>query len=235
MTNEISIKNVYKSFPGQGDKWVVCDLNLEIALGEFFCFVGPSGCGKTTTLKLIVGLEPVTKGTIEKPEDITMIFQSGALFPWLSVWDNIAFGLKMENQSKTKIKELTGKYLEMVRLTSFKDKYPRELSGGQRQRVGIARALAVSPRVLLLDEPFSALDTFTTQELHEDLLKIWRETKITVVMVSHLLEEAVILADRVGVMKEGKLKGIVDVDLRRPRKMEDDLFSYVNKIKGLIV
>lgn len=196
------------------NKWVVKDFSLEINKGEFFCLVGPSGCGKSTILKMIAGVEIPDSGVMVKPNNISMVFQSGALFPWLNVLENAAFGLKMQGQ---KTSQEAHKYLEMVGLEHLAKKYPRELSGGQRQRVGIARALAVEPEILLLDEPFSALDALTTEELHADLLKIWQETGKTIVMVSHALEEAAFLADRIGVMEMGKLKKVVEVDLQRPR------------------
>lgn len=205
LTSAITFRAVSKKYPIAG-VLAVTDLSLDIYSGEFFCLVGPSGCGKSTVLKLIAGLEKPTSGTVEKPKNIAMVFQSGALLPWLTVTQNVAFGLKMKGGTTRGVSQ----YLEMVGLTPLAHRFPRELSGGQRQRVGIARALAVSPEVLLLDEPFSALDAVTTDELHKDLLKIWRDTKITVVMVSHLLEEAALLADRVAVMENGRLKEIVE-------------------------
>lgn len=236
MTDDIILDKVYKSYPAEPNKWVIRDFSLKVNEQEFFCLVGPSGCGKSTILKLIVGLEAPTSGEIVKPDTISMVFQSGALLPWLTVEENVAFGLKMKKENKQKIHDLCFKYLKMVNLLHFSEKYPRELSGGQRQRVGIARALAIEPAVLLLDEPFSALDTVTTDELHKDLLAIWRETKITIVMVSHLLEEAVLLADRIGVIKDGSLEGIVEVTLTRPRKDgSKDILADVEKLKKLMV
>ena len=223
MTNAIILKNVEKIY--QGSKIpAVTEFNLEVKTGEFLCIVGPSGCGKSTVLKVIAGLETPTKGVLEKPQSIGMVFQSGALLPWLTVEENVAFPIYAKGKSKEKAEDLTNKYIQMVGLGEFKLKYPRELSGGQKQRVGIARALAVEPEVLLLDEPFSALDSITTEELHTYLLKIWKETGKTIVMVSHLIEEAIILSDRIAVMKEGKLKNIVDINLKRPRKEEDKKF-----------
>ncbi len=235
MTNIVSLKNVSKSYPGSGSSWAIKDLSLEVMEGEFFCLVGPSGCGKSTLLKMIAAVEQPTSGTVTKPADISMVFQSGALLPWLNVEDNVGFGLKMKNTAKTEIKEKVAKYLALINLTGFNSKYPRELSGGMRQRVGIARALAVNPKVLLLDEPFSALDALTTTELHRDLLKIWQETKITIIMVSHLLEEAILLADRIGVMTKGNLRGILDVSLPRPRQLKsEDFYNLEDKLYQLI-
>lgn len=214
---------------------MVEDFDLKIEKGEFFCLVGPSGCGKTTIIKMIAGLETPSSGNLQRPENVGMVFQNGALFPWKTALENIAFGLKMQNKSTKETKEISKKYLEMMGLSDFAKKYPRQLSGGQRQRVGIARALAIDPEVLLLDEPFSALDSMTTDELHKDSLKIWKETGKTIVMVSHSLEEAVVLSDRVGVMKDGKLKGIIEIKLERPRKDQGaDFFAEVAKIKKLL-
>lgn len=230
----ISLKQVCKSYDNLGHKLVIDSLSLDIKEGEFFCLVGPSGCGKSTVLKLIAGLETTSSGEIIKPVNVGMVFQSGALFPWLTVEDNIAFGLKMQSIHKKIIQETVHKYLEMVKLTEFRRRYPSQLSGGQKQRVGIARALAIESQVLLLDEPFSALDPITTEELHQDLLKIWQETGKTVVLVSHSLEEAVLLSDQIGVLVSGQLKGVVKVDLPRPRHNEHpEFFVSVNKIKRL--
>ncbi len=235
MTDRIIFDDVSKSYPSAASKWAVKDFSLEVKKEEFFCLVGPSGCGKSTVLKLIVGLEKPTSGKIERAEAISMVFQSGALLPWLTVAANVAFGLEMIRKDEHEIHDLCNKYLQMVNLLHFSSKYPRELSGGQRQRVGIARALAVEPKVLLLDEPFSALDPITTEELHKDLLAIWKETKITIIMVSHLLEEAVLLADRVGIMANGSLKGIIEINLKRPRKDTDaDFIQRVKKLKNLL-
>ena len=211
------------------------NINLEVEEGEFFCLVGPSGCGKSTILKIITGIEKPTKGEFSGPENISMVFQSGALLPWLNVFDNVGFGLKMNNTPQSVIKEKVEKYLQMVNLKGLNQKYPRELSGGQRQRVGIARSLAIEPEVLLLDEPFSALDPLTTLDLHKDLLRIWKETKITIIMVSHLFEEAILLADRIGVMNKGQIQGILNVGLPRPRKTKsEEFYSFEDKLYKLI-
>lgn len=235
MTDLVSLDNISKSYPGAAGKLAVKDVNLKVTQGEFFCLVGPSGCGKSTLLKMIAGIEQPTNGNLGKPANISMVFQSGALLPWLTAEENAAFGLKMTNTPKHLIKEQASEYLKMVGLSGFNKKYPRELSGGQRQRVGIARALATKPVVLLLDEPFSALDPLTTEELHQDLLKIWQETKITIIMVSHLLEEAILLADRIGVMTEGGIKEVVEVNLLRPRSRRTDTFyNLEDKLYGMI-
>lgn len=175
---------------------------------------------------MVAGLELPSFGQLTKPDDVSMVFQSGALLPWLTVEDNVAFGLRMRGVLSSQIAQSVHGYLRMVGLGEFRREYPRELSGGQRQRVGIARALAVKPSILLLDEPFSALDQLTAEELCRDLLEIWQKTQITILMVSHLLEEAVILSDRVGVMKEGRLRGVVEIDLPRPRENKGKAISW---------
>ena len=235
MTNAVVLEHVSLSYPATHAKWAVRDVSLSIARGEFFCLVGPSGCGKSTILKLMAGLESPTAGSLTKPDRVGMVFQSGALLPWLTAAENVAFGLKMKDVPEHTIREAVAQYLKMVSLASFSHKYPRELSGGQKQRVGIARALAIEPEVLLLDEPFSALDSLTTEDLERDLLQIWQDTKITVVMVSHLLEEAVLLADRVGVMHDGTVKEVVAIDLPRPRNGKSDAFlSSITSVKALL-
>ena len=217
MTDIITLTDIDKKYEPKSSVWAVKDISLSVEEGEFLCIVGPSGCGKSTVLKMIAGLEEPTSGQLHRVGKTAMVFQSGALFPWLNVYENIRFGLQMQGISDQKAKPVVEHFLEIVGLEHFSKKYPRELSGGQKQRVGIARALAVDPLVLLLDEPFSALDTLTTESLHQDLLRIWHQTKLTIVMVSHLLEEAILLSDRVAVMKDSRLKEIVTIQMERPR------------------
>ena len=213
----------------------ISDVNLSINEGEFFCLVGPSGCGKSTILRLIGDIEKPTNGTIEKPEEVSMVFQTGALLPWMTVEENVSLVNKIRRLSKLEIERQTTKYLQMVDLEPYRFRYPRELSGGQRQRVGIARALAVEPKVLLLDEPFSALDPVTTDEMHEYLLKIWQETKKTIVMVSHSIEEAVLLSDRIAIMKQGGIKQVIEVKLKRPRKEDaKELLKLLEEVKLIL-
>jgi NitT/TauT family transport system ATP-binding protein len=214
---------------------VLEDVSLSIRRGEFFCIVGPSGCGKSTLIKLIAGIEKPTSGTVTRPERFAMVFQSYALLPWLTVRENVAFAARMAGFQSPKIREVTDHYLRLVDLEKFTERYPRELSGGQRQRVGIARALAVEPEVLLMDEPFSALDPVMTEELHQDLLEIWGETKTTIVMVSHNFQEAVFLSDRIAVIREGRLKEVVAITLPRPRIEDDAPFAAeVHRLRGLL-
>lgn len=229
---EISFKNVEKIYKAAKVK-ALSDISFDVSQGEFFCFVGPSGCGKSTILKLIGGIEEPTSGTVEKPGEVSMVFQSGALLPWMNVDENVSLVNKVKRLSPFKTEEITTKYLRMVDLEGFRYRYPRELSGGQKQRVGIARALAVEPKVLLLDEPFSALDPVTTDQMHKYLLKIWEETRKTVVMVSHSIEEAVFLSDRIAVMTQGALREIIDVKLKRQRNQDGkDFLELADKIRG---
>jgi NitT/TauT family transport system ATP-binding protein len=214
---------------------VVKDVSLSIGKGEFFCLIGPSGCGKSTLIKLIAGIEASTSGTVARPCQVGMVFQSYALLPWLTVKANVSLAARMQGFDRDKVAEVTDRYLRMVRLEAFTERYPRELSGGQRQRVGIARALAVEPGVLLMDEPFSALDPVMVDELHDEVLQIWRETGKTIVMVSHNFEEAAYLADRVGVIREGRLEEVVEIALSRPRNRDEPSFTAeVRRLRGLL-
>jgi NitT/TauT family transport system ATP-binding protein len=234
LTKIIDFKNVSRVYKAV-KVTAISDVDFEVNEGEFFCLIGPSGCGKSTILRLIGGIELPTSGTIEKPNEVSMVFQSGALLPWMSVEENVSFVNKVKDISHMRIEEQTTKYLKMVDLEALRFRYPRELSGGQRQRVGIAQALAVEPKVLLLDEPFSALDPVTTDELHECLLKVWQETGKTIVMVSHSIEEAALLSDRIAVMRQGGIKEIVQVPLKRPRNEESKEFlQLLDSIKTLL-
>lgn len=229
--NVIEFKNVFKTYPGNPLP-SLNGITFNVQESEFFVVVGPSGCGKSTVLKIIAALENFNQGEVQKPLDVAIVFQSGALFPWLSVYENVALGLRAKNVPEKKVEEQCEKYIDMVGLREFTQKYPRDLSGGQRQRVGIARALAVEPKVLLLDEPFSALDAVTTEDLHKDLYKIWQATKKTVVMVSHSIEEAVSVADRIMLMKAGKVEQIFEIKLPYPRREQEAAFMHdVQKIR----
>lgn len=227
----ISFINVSKTYSGNLQP-SLNGVNFAVQDGEFFCIVGPSGCGKSTILKIIANLENASSGEAICPDNAAMVFQSGALLPWLNVYENVAFGLRAKKIAERKAKEECLKYIEITGLKEFESKYPRDLSGGQRQRVGLARALAINPKVLLLDEPFSALDTGTTEELHKDLIKIWQTTKKTIVMVSHSIEEAVSLAGRIMLMKAGKEEKIYEVKLPYPRReLEADFIHHVQTIR----
>jgi len=230
LNNTRKTKNSIVAFSGVSKFFVASpalrDTTFSVPAGDFVCLVGPSGCGKSTILRLIAGLEEPTAGDIVRPESVAMVFQSGALLPWLTVYENVAFGVRRHHLAGTTIRRHLLFYLEMMGLLDFATKYPHELSGGQRQRVGIARALAVQPTVLLLDEPFSALDVETTEELHRDLLKIWRDHKKTIIMVSHSVEEAVVLAERVIMVKNFTIKKSFTINLPRPRREQEQGFMH---------
>ena len=223
--NIIRFEKVSKIYE-PGNEIALRDATFEIANGEFFCVIGPSGGGKSTILELIAGLKDPSSGTVIKPENVSMVFQAGALLPWLTVFQNVAMGLEAKGLSQSEIHATSMRYIEMMGLKSFEEKYPRDLSGGQRQRVGIARALAVKPTILLLDEPFSALDPKTTEELHQDVIKIWKDTGTTIVMISHLIEEAVALADRILLIKNHTVDHIFNIDLPRPRRENEATFAH---------
>lgn len=229
LTDSITLKNVTKTYKTTKVVQALNDITLTVEKSEFFCLVGPSGCGKSTVLKMIAKIEEPTTGTIQVNGNLAMAFQSAGLFPWLTVHENVAFGLHMKNMPKEKLHAQVEKYIALVELKGLEQKYPRELSGGQRQRVGLARALAVEPEILLLDEPFSALDPQTTAELHGYILTIWQETKKTIVMVTHLMDEAVFLANRIGVMKDGAIKHIITVSLPHPRKESQKEYKEIRK------
>ncbi|MGA8150841.1 MAG: ABC transporter ATP-binding protein [Terriglobales bacterium] len=207
------------------------DINLQVRPGEFLCIVGPSGCGKSTLLHLIAGLQAATSGrilvddkTIAGPgTDRILIFQELGLFPWLSVAGNVEFGMKMKGIPRAERREKVEHYLRLVHLAQFKDSYIHQLSGGMRQRVALARALASEPDVLLMDEPFAALDAQTRDLLHDELERIWAETGRTIIFVTHNVREAVRLGDRVVLFtfRPGRIKREYGIDLPRPRHLED--------------
>jgi NitT/TauT family transport system ATP-binding protein len=207
------------------------NINLKVKPGEFLCIVGPSGCGKSTLLHLIAGLHHPTSGSVlvddhkvEAPgTDRILIFQELGLFPWLKVGENVEFGMKMKDLCKAEREERVQYYLRLVHLSQFKDSYTHQLSGGMRQRVALARALATEPDVLLMDEPFAALDAQTRDLLHDELERIWAETGRTIIFVTHNVREAVRLGDRVAVLtfRPGRLKREYSVNLPRPRHLED--------------
>ncbi len=219
-------------------QYVLADINFEIKKGEFVCIVGPSGCGKSTLLRIITGLERPTSGNINlASKKLAMVFQNFALFPWLTVEENIAFGLLMSGVERSKAEKIVKEQISAIGLSGVEKKHPKELSGGMRQRVGIARALAVDPEILLLDEPFSALDVFTAKKLRADLLSVWKSRGLTVLMVSHLVEEAVELSDRIIIMSTnpGKIKEIKPINLERPRNPRSESFyTLVDNIEGKI-
>ncbi|EPZ42595.1 ABC transporter ATP-binding protein [Alicyclobacillus acidoterrestris] len=239
----IEVTNVSKSFTtGNGKHLVLDQIHLEMNEGDFICVVGPSGCGKTTLLNIIGGLETPDDGVvshrgmpIEGPNPSRgVIFQQYALFPWKTVLENVAFGLKLKGMSRRERTDIALHYLDLVGLSDFKDAYPKELSGGMKQRVAIARAYAANPEVLLMDEPFGALDAQTRGQLQEELLKTWEKEKKTVFFITHDVEEAVILANRVIMMDAhpGRIKRELAVDLPYPRNQETKLIDAFTQLKN---
>lgn len=231
----IELKNITKVYESSAMP-ALKDVSLSVKEKEFMCLIGPSGCGKSTLLKIIAGLETQTSGSMKMSGatagEVSMVFQSGALLPWLCANDNVAFGLRALRLSEKEVQKRAEHYLALVNLSDMAYKFPRDLSGGQRQRVGLARALAVEPKILLLDEPFSALDPKTTHELHEDVLNIWKQNDLTIIMVSHLIEEAVSLADRVLLMKKGGVDEVYTIPFPYPRREQGLPFhDMVQKIR----
>jgi len=215
----------------------VDNVNLSIEEGQFVCFVGPSGCGKSTILNIIAGLEKPTEGELvlngqsvfETGPDRIMVFQENALFPWLTVIDNVEFGLKMVGVEKEKRNKIALHYLEMMDLSKFSKSYTYQLSGGMKQRVAIARALVMDPDILLMDEPFAALDSQTRDLLLVELQLIWAKTRKTIIFVTHNISESICLGDRVVVFtkRPARVKKEIEIDYRRPRLTEDsNLFEY---------
>jgi NitT/TauT family transport system ATP-binding protein len=228
MSTKISLSNLSKSFPSRSAAITAIDgISLDISSGTFCVIVGPSGCGKTTLLRIAAGLESKTSGEISiEREDLkrplnAMVFQGDSIFPWMSVWDNAAYGLKMRGVGSGEIREIVSHYLDRTGLLRFAEYFPHQLSGGMRQRVSIARAFANDPEVLLMDEPFSALDEQNKLLLQEELLRIWEEHKKTVLFITHSVDEAVTLGDQIVVMtaSPGRIKAIVDINLPRPRNI----------------
>ena len=228
---KLEIRNVSKTFQSKnGTLAALNSIDLDMRAGEFVCLLGPSGCGKSTLLNIIAGLDRPTRGEVRVDgnlvqttgTDRVMIFQSAALFPWLSVFDNVKFGLNMIGVPKAERQVIARKFLRMVHLTDFEQASTHELSGGMQQRVAIARALALNPNVLLMDEPFGALDAQTRDLLHDELQAIWSNTRKTILFVTHNVREAVVLGDRVVVLsaRPGRIKKIFPINLPRPRQIE---------------
>jgi NitT/TauT family transport system ATP-binding protein len=245
----LELKQVSKSYPhAKGNLRVLNEMSFSVERGEFIAIVGPSGCGKSTLLRIINGIVPATSGQVlysgQQVDGINpecaMVFQSFALLPWLSVKANIELGLEARGILPTERERLVTLYIDKVGLDGFEEAYPRELSGGMRQRVGLARALAVEPAVLLMDEPFSALDALTAIGLREELLDLWQAPDSpveTIIMVTHIIEEAVELADRILVLSTGpgRLVGDIKVELPRPRDRRSEPFnSLTDKVFSLI-
>lgn len=243
--DKIVIDNLTKKYEGRSGETVALNgVSLTIKENEFVCVVGPSGCGKSTMLNVIAGLEQPTAGkvcmdgveiTAPGPER-GVIFQQYALFPWLTVQKNVEYGLKIQKVPKERRRQIADKYIDMVELTDFKNAYPKELSGGMKQRVAIARGYAINPKMLLMDEPFGALDAQTRTQLQEALLHTWQEEQKTCFFITHDVEEAVLLAQRIVIMsaRPGRIKEIVEVGIPYPRNQKTKLTPEFNDIKNYI-
>jgi NitT/TauT family transport system ATP-binding protein len=247
----IRLERVGKRFDARhaagADYEALAGFDLAIAEGEFFCLLGPTGCGKSTVMHLVAGFELPTTGRVTvggKPvagpgADRGMVFQSDlALFPWLTVEQNVAFGLEVAHRSPADARVVIERNLELVGLASHRHKFPRELSGGMKQRVQIARALATDPAILLMDEPFGALDAQTRRRMQDELARIWALSRKTVLFITHDIGEAIWLADRIGVMTHGpgaRLKEVIEVDLPRPRMhMTPEFVEFYNRLDDSI-
>ncbi|PQP01091.1 sulfonate ABC transporter ATP-binding protein [Massilia phosphatilytica] len=240
------IDNVSKVFDGDGRRMVALqDITLEIPHGQFVCLLGPSGCGKSTLLNAIAGFAPPTSGRVladgvpvagPGPER-GMVFQEYALFPWMTVEQNVGFGLEIKGMARAQIAARVGELLRLLSLEDFAKRYPKDLSGGMRQRVAIARVLALDSPILLMDEPFGALDALTRRNLQDELLRLWAELRKTVIFVTHSIEEAIYLADRIVVMtyRPGTIKRDILVDLPRLRDPAAPEFNALKRELGLMV
>ena len=248
----LAVRRLEKAFPlrrGQGSVPVLAGIDLEVGKGEFFCLLGASGCGKTTLLNILAGFEAPTGGELlldgtpitRAGRDRVVFFQNAdaALFPWLTARENVAFGLRIQGVDPARRAPIAERYLRLVGLWEDRDKFPRQLSGGMKQRIQIARALAIDPAILLMDEPFAALDAITRRTMHAELLRIWAATGKTIVFVTHDVGEALILADRIGVMTRGPgatLKAVLPIDLPRPRDPGNPRFAEAyGRVEGLLL
>lgn len=242
---KVKIDNVVKQYDSRNGKVTALNgVNLDIGENEFITVVGPSGCGKSTLLNIIAGLEKPTKGKVYTDglevtgtgRDRGVVFQQYALFPWLTVRQNVRFGLELQGRSKEEADQIADKYIKMVDLQDFVNHYPKELSGGMKQRVAIARAYAVNPSILLMDEPFGALDAQTRTQLQEELIHTWESEKKTCFFITHDVEEAIILGTRVVIMsaRPGRIKEIVDIDIPHPRNQASKMTKEFLDVKNYI-
>ena len=250
MTAILSIKNIVKIFRNGSEVKAIDDVSFEVNFDEFICIIGPSGCGKSTLLRIIAGLETSDSGQVlfrdqpitQPSPKVTMVFQTFGLLPWKTAMENVELPMQVLGIDKLEAKARAERYLRMVGLGMFENAYPHDLSGGMRQRVGVARALALGPEVLLLDEPFSALDELTAKSLRVLLLRIWSDPSLPTnnfVMVTHNVDEAVMMADRIIVLspRPGHVVGELKVPLPRPRfeHLRDPLFfETVDKLMGML-
>ena len=237
----LKLRNISKTFTSEKGEKVesLSSISLDIENQEFVCLLGPSGCGKTTLLRIIAGLDQASTGTVElggtlidRPNpQLAMIFQEYSLYPWRTVVANIDFGLEIRKIPKEERHSIVKKYVEIVGLAGFENNYPYELSGGMRQRVAVARALAVDPSILLMDEPFGALDAQTRNMLQQEILKIWEKTKKTILFVTHSVDEAVFMADRIVVLtpRPGRICEVIPIPSTRPRDRTSVEFAKVRR------
>lgn len=243
--SDIVINKVSKTYPGVEPVHALQDVDLNIHAGEFVALLGPSGCGKSTLLNILAGFEGSSGGeslvggkSVGKPgPERGVVFQEAALFPWLSVWENVIFGPKVAGTPKSKYEAHAREMLEITGLSSFADHLPVQLSGGMRQRVGIARVLTLGSQVLLMDEPFGALDAQTRLTMQELLLSVWHKFQTTVLFVTHDIDEAILLADTIYVMsaRPGRIHTRIDVPIARPRTVEDTTSAEFNTMKREIL
>lgn len=243
--SEISISKVNKTYPGDTPVHALDNIDLDIKAGEFVALLGPSGCGKSTLLNLIAGFEQLSSGdlrvnghAVEKPgPERGVVFQEAALFPWLTVWENVIFGPQMAGAPKSSYEARAKEMLEITGLSAFTRHLPVQLSGGMRQRVGIARVLTLGSQVLLMDEPFGALDAQTRLTMQELLLSVWQKLRTTVLFVTHDIDEAILLADTIYVMsaRPGRIHTRIDVPIERPRTIEHTTSKEFNELKREIL
>jgi nitrate ABC transporter ATP-binding subunit len=238
--SQLAIRGVTKRFAvGDDEIEALAPVDVTIAEGQFVCLIGASGCGKSTLLRIVAGFEEPTTGSVSsagKPitgpgSDRGMVFQDFALFPWMTVRQNVGFGPRQRQLPRKEIEEIANEFVKLVGLERFADRYPSQLSGGMKQRVAIARVLANNANVLLMDEPFGALDALTREQLQRELLQIWSRTGVTIIFVTHSVEEAVLLSDRVLVMSAGpgRIANDIKIDLPRPRDVSSPEFNAVRR------
>ncbi len=237
----IEFNNINKTYPGEDGTVALENINLKVEDGEFVCLLGPSGCGKSTLLEIAAGLLPRTTGEVlldgevqkSTSRDIGVVFQDSALYHWRTVRKNIEFGMELAKIPKKERLEKSQKYIEMVGLNGFEDKYPHQLSGGMRQRVGLARTLVNDPKIILMDEPFSAVDHLTRVSLQDEMIRIWQKEKKTIIFVTHDVSEAVYLATKVVLLstRPGRIQKIFNIPVERPRNRNDiSILDIVEKI-----
>jgi NitT/TauT family transport system ATP-binding protein len=233
------VSKIFKDAKRAADVVALDGIDLEVARNEFLCLLGPSGCGKSTLLNMVAGFEKPSSGSVtvdgqlitEPGSDRGVVFQQPNLMPWLPVWENVAFHLLLRGGQKARRRETAQRYIDMMGLTGFENHYPSELSGGMNQRVGIARALLMNPQVILMDEPFGALDEQTRMDMQNELVRIWQQHQGTIVFVTHGIDEALTLGTHVAVMsaRPGRIREIIPIDLARPRDITSPQFNETKR------